>query len=476
MKRSKRFFTGLLILVLCCMFPIGAQAATAKKLFSLKISDGAATKTVPVYQYKEANGTIKVDVKSSQKTLTVNALAKNLQVSVADKQKTYTGNYKSVSYIRTPKLAASRDLSFFVKDTKGKVYEFKLKIVRPAKPSITSLKANIGATGFKTGQGSLTITMKTKAQVACKTTIRVKNSAGKYVYSKSFGKKTSGTFTLNWSGKPSAGNQAGLSASQYVPSGTYKVTGYVRYAYGKVSKVYKKTISITVKNSDTDGDVASFKAKDWNWKVTLTGNNEVDYLCEYVCQKTLTNGMSDIAKAKKLYTWIGQYVKWDQAHRATAPEKIPVSNTVGQEAVKAYAAQAKNLVAAGKANVSCNIYGNGQFAKTALSKGLGDCWNMSDAYVALLRHAGIDAATVGHARVNGAAHGHYWTMVKISGKYYYADVNQYSNSYYDLGISNNYYYFLCGSNSCYNLDLYNTVDTGKYPLAKQVSKTDCPGR
>ena len=465
----------MLILILCCMFPRGAQAATAKKLFSLKISDGAVTKTVPVYQYKASDGTITVDAKKSMRSITVSALAKNLSVSVADKKSVYVKNYRSVTYMRTPSLVTgTKVLKYFVKTKEGKVHTFEIKANRPALPSVSSLKADVSSSGFKVGSGSLKITLKTKAQVACKTTIRIKNSAGKTVYTKVLGKKPSGTFTLNWSGKPSSGNKAGLSVSSYVPAGTYKIVAYVKYVYGKVSKVATKSIKVAVKDASGNDASSNFKAASWNWKVVLTGNEKVDYLCELICQKTIKNGMSDVQKAKALYTWLGKHVMWTKQRNVA--DKIDVSSEAGLAAVKAYKTQSDNLVAAGKATVDCNIYGKAQFALTALSKGRGDCWNMSDAYVALLRHAGIFAGTVGHTAVGGSAMGHYWTIVKISGKYYYADVNQYSNSYYQQGITNNYYYFLCGSNSCYNLALYNTVNTSKYPLAKQVSKTDCPGR
>lgn len=494
-------------MAVCCLLPAReAQAATAKKLFSIVVNDGFVSQTVPVYQYTESNGTNYVAAKKTLRTLPVYAGAKTVKISISGKTSLYKNTFKSISYKKSAALSSSTSLTFTLKQKDGKRKTAVLKLQRPAMPKISSLKTSpTSSAGFTPGNYSrMSVKVSTRSSVAVKAYYKIKNSSGKVVYQKTLGTKKNVNYTAYWDGKPSKGNAAGLSTTDYVPAGTYKLTAFLQYTVGGKNKFISKTVTVKVKNSGSsqennsqdntsqNGDTqnggstgASLQAKNWSWKVTLTGDDTVDYLAETICQKVLTNNMTEAARAKALYTWCGKNITYSKDF--SIADKIDVSSETAKAAVASYGKQADTQIATGKAVINnADTYfpkSSAGMQKTrigwatkGLSKWRGDCLIMSLSYEILCRHAGITANIVENSLKSGASPGHhFWNVVQIGGKYYYADVNQATESYRTGGLR--YDFFLRGTQYYYQHQLYSSVlQTTKYKIAKSVSADDCPDR
>ena len=503
MKKGKAAAIGFFLLMICCLFPAGeTQAATAKRLFSLVVNDGFVEQTIPVYRYTSGNSSY-VAAKKSLRTFYVYAGSKSVSVKITGKTALYKKLYKSLTYKKKAALSATTSLNYTVKSRNGKKETFQLKLLRPSMPKVTSLSVSPNSsTGFTPGNyNRMSVKLKTSAKVAVKTYFKITNSNGKLVYTKVLGTKKSASFTDYWDGRPSAKNAAGLSASDYVPAGRYTLTAWLQYQVGGRNKYIKKSVPVTVKgqsSSENGGDKkdekpanSSFQAKNWNWTVQLSGDDTLDYLAEVVCQQVLTNSMSEVERAKALYTWYGKNIVYK---RGSAPSSkdgqksyMDVTSESAKAAIAAYGKQADAMIAQGRAvvNVKDNLYptkGYSVSRKISVStwnlvKRYGDCIVMAGTYETLLRHAGISADLILNTLKSGESPGrHCWNIVKIGGKYYYADANQITNSYETSGHLG-YTFFLGGTDTFYQYKLYSTVQTN-VTLVKpsQVSKKDCPGK
>lgn len=496
------------MLLMVGLLPMQVQAATAKRLFTLQLQDGTSTRKIQVYQYTEKNGSFYVAAKKSLRTINVPAGTKSVSVSVINKTSLYKKNYRSITYKKRAALSDVTSLRYILKTRKGEQKEFIVKAVRPSVPTITSLTVSPNESqGFITGGNNrLTVKLNMKSSTAVKSFYKVTNSSGKIVYQKTLGTRKSTNYTHKWNGKPSKGNAAGLSASSYIPTGTYKLTAYVAYTSGSKTQYVTKTVPFKVKkastasgstsgstnNSGTTGNAGitgtAVSAKNWSWKMTLTGDNVVDYLAEQVCQEVLNNNMTEIQRARALYNWIDKnlyHVSGQPSKYQPSSYKTTLNNLTASAEVAAYGKYVKQLSASKAAVDSSDGYfgnkaGSGmQKTKMAWLKSCfilkkGDCLIASAAYQTLLRHAGIEAHIVEN---DSSAGHHFWNVVKIGGKYYYTDVDR---TIYDTKMTDNvsYVWFLRGTNTFYKEKLYSTVmkNKTKYAIANQVSASDCPGR
>ncbi|MDD3795916.1 MAG: FlgD immunoglobulin-like domain containing protein [Lachnospiraceae bacterium] len=479
MKKIRTLFLSLLLLV-CCLLPAGkAEAASARRLFTLVINDGFVSQNVPVYQYSDGT----VAAKKSLRTLSVYAGAKQAAVSIKEKTAYYKNMAKSIVYKKSAALSAATKLSFTVKQKDGSRKTFQIKLIRPAMPKITALTASpsVSAGWLPSASSKLSVKLKFGSSVAVKAYYKVKDSSGKLVYSKVLGTRKSGTYTNSWDGKPSSGNEAGLSSTEYVPAGAYKLTGYLRYTVGGKNKYIKKTTEVTVKkNTDsgigtTPGDTENTD-KAWSWKVYLAGNDTLDYLAEVICRQVLTDGMTELERARAIYNWCASNLKYDRGDvsmNGTGKAYMDIKSAKAKAAIKAYGKQIDAMVSSGKASVNSrdNYFGTSagmvairtDWAGGGLVLRKGDCLIMSIVYITLCRHAGL---TVDLVENDSSAGHHFWNVIQIGGKYYMADVNQASSSF-----------LLRGTKFFYSYPLYSTVlKTSQYAIAKKVSASDCPGR
>jgi len=503
LKKVRTGFFCMMLMVLCCLVPSKeAQAATSRKLFSVVVNDGFAKQTVPFYEYKEKNGTAYVKPAASMRKLPVYAGAKKVSLSITGKTSYYKNNYRSVTYKRTASLSKSINLIYTLKTKKGQRKTAVLTLQRPNMPKISSMSARIPSGGFVPGKSKMTFKISTRSSVAVKAYYKIKDSKGKVVYQKTLGTKKNVNYTVSWSGKPSKGNQAGLSTTKYVPDGTYKATAYLQYKVGNKSKYISRTVTFKAGgksssgSSGTEGEDSSnggasgsqgeqTVSSGWNWKVVLTGDDTIDYLAETICKKVLNNKMSAVERARALYWWCGENMKYSKTAYSDGECKIDITSAKGKAAVEAYGKTADALIRSGKASINCK---DSYFAKASgtvlnttkkgwLKRGLanfkGDCLIMSLSYQVLCRHAGIPEIDL--VENDGSAGHHFWNVMKVNGAYYYTDVNQATEQYKSLGAVR-IEFFLAGTNYCYQHGLYKTVKTSRYPLSKSVSKTDCPGR
>lgn len=464
-----------------CLLPAsGAEAATAKKLFTAVLNDGSSKRSVMFYEYEEKNGTSLVKPKNGSETITVSAAAKKVSVSLKGKTAYFKNNYKSITYKKSETLSAITPLSYTLKKRDGTVRTAELTLNRP---TISFLEVTPDSSAGFTPGGSNRLTVKTgiRSQAALKSLYQVQTMAGKVIYQKTLGTKKNVNYTATWSGKPSKGNTAGMSETEYVPAGTYKVVVYLQYDAGGEKKYIGKSIKIRINKVNT-AQVQTSVAKKWNWDQILTGDDTVDYLAEMVCQKVLKNGMNEIERARALYRWCGEHMTYS---KATGAEMIPYTSSKAKKAIEAYGKEADELVKAGRASIN---YKDSYFAsatsfnankkgwiKRGLGQWRGDCFIMSFSYQVLCRHAGIEADVVENSLPSGASPGHHmWNVVKIGGSYYYTDVNQAESQFTTLG-EVRYEFFLGGTNYFYQYGLYNTVKS-KFTIAASVSKTNCPGR
>lgn len=496
MKKIRACFVGMLLLLVCCLIPGETvfAATTARELFTFKIGDGATTQKVPVYEYTEDDGDVYVAAKSAQQTLTITAGKKNANFSITGKTAYFKKNYKSVIYVKKVSFSNTsigKNLKFKVRTKNNVLRELKLTVLRPGINALT-----VSEKTFTPGSSKLKVQFNMRSATALKSYYKVTNSSGKVVYQKTLGTRKSTNYTTYWSGRPSKGNKAGLSATEYVPAGTYKLTGYVEYKVGSKTKYISKTVQIKIKKNDgpvmTDkpaGNITS-DAVNWNWMMTLTGDDTVDYLAEKVCQEVLKNGMTELQRARELYIWcdknlfhkVGQPSKYQPADYSARLNKVASSAEVAAYGIYL------DALASGKMTIDSSdgyfvTKGTQKIKMDWLKSGFilkqGDCLINAAIYQTLLRHAGIEAHIVENT---GSAGHHFWNVVKIGGKYYYTDVDR---STYDKVVSDgDFTYFLRGTSAFYKEKLYSTVAVNKktntgayrYRIANSVSATDCPGR
>ena len=486
MKKKSAGLICMLLLVICCLFPAGEAQAAAKKLFSLVINDGFVSQTVPVYQFTSGNSTY-VAAKKSLRTLPVYAGSKKVTVSIKGKTSLYKKTFKSITYKKKATLSKNTTLKYTLKTRKGKKETFTVKLTRPSMPRSRPLRFfHLYHRRFQKTDG--------KGADICRrgreSHLQGEKQQGESVYSKTLGTRKSCIYTAFWNGKPSAKNAAGLPTSQYIPAGNYKVTAYLKYTVGGKSKTISKTVKLKVKSgqsqtssSGSSQNNTALGTKNWSWKVGLTGDDTLDYLAETICQQVLTNGMSETERARALYTWCGKNLTYRsgaaQAYRQRK-NYMDISAVRPRRPLPPTERQADSLIASGKAavNVKDNYFKSSGLQKTKINWGkaafvkrYGDCLIMSLTYETLCRHAGL---TVDIVENDGSAGHHFWNVVRIGGSYYYADVNQFTESWKSGNA--NYGFFLRGTRYCYQYGLYSTVkQNSKYKIAKSVSAADCPG-
>lgn len=495
-KKLKKVKTGLICMILLAVFCLvptrEAQAATAKKLFTLTINDGFVSQKVPVYQYTETDGTVYVAAKKTLRTLPVYAGSKTATISISGKTSLYKNSYKSVTYKKKVTLSSSTSLKYTLKTKNGEKKTMTVKLTRPSMPKISSLKISpASGTGFTPGNYSrMSVKLNMKSSVAVRAYYKIKNSKGKVVYQKDLGTRKSTNYTAYWDGKPSKGNQAGLSTSEYVPAGTYKLTAYLQYTVGGKNKFISKTVTVNVKKASTgesesansgnssNTDTSDFKATNWNWKITLSGDDTLDYIVETICQQVITNDMTEIERARALFRWCVKNFTYLGSNISVSTSKAEADKIAASAACISYAKQVDTQIATGKAAVN---WTDGYFGtknsstkiawtKAGLLQKKGNCLVLSSVYQTLLRHAGIEAHIVEND--GKVAQHHFWNVVKIGSKYYYCDVNK---GFYDSD-ANKKTFFLRGTNFKDAQWAAVMKDKAAYAIANQVSAADCPGR
>ncbi len=462
--------------------------AAGTRLFTVQISDGYTKTLVPVYETVSASGT--ASLKADIDALTVNPASKKVTAKIVKRSSHYKANYTSVSVTKKAALAsasASKKLTVKAVSASGTAYKCRITVTRPAEPAIASVtpKSKSVTLGSR-----LSFTVKTTTKVPVKLVMKVTNGSAT-VLKKTAGSSTNENqkFIWYWDGKNKSG--------EYVQAGTYKVTAYLSYQNGKKTKTVKKSTKVTVteKTTNTADNTAAAdgtkSSKTWDWKVMVTGDSTVDYLAEYICQQVLTPGMTEVQRAKALYTysstnWTSLRTNtWNSAVKAGAKAKIDISSSAAKKRIKAYKQQVDQMIAAGTAEV--NTSGSVTFAanntKTAMVMRTGDCLNMARMYQVLCRHAGLDSDILQNGLAGSDPLHHFWNVVKIGSSWYECDPRM------AFLRKEGFVHFLRGTKFMESINLKEgngTDDVRRYgsisskaayqAVYKKVSKADCPGR
>ena len=156
-----------------------------------------------------------------------------------------------------------------------------------ASMKISRLTVSAPAKGSTYASGTVKYT--TSSYKNLKLRVRVLNSKGKYVYQKTLsGLKNSGSKTITWNGKASAGNTAKAAKNKIVADGTYRLEVCLSGKKGKkTSSVTRKStfkIARTVKQTVTL-ETVSYTDKAPAGVSRLTGDAELDYMAEMMLKE-----------------------------------------------------------------------------------------------------------------------------------------------------------------------------------------------
>ncbi|MCR5161891.1 MAG: hypothetical protein K6C06_08985, partial [Lachnospiraceae bacterium] len=297
---GRRTLLLLAFLVLTVVWSFGAKAATtARGLYTLIVNDGYTSQKVPVYEYKTGDK-VTIAPGKSARTIYVNRASKKITVRLSSTTNYFKENYKSVGYSKSIKISSKKNTTIKAVAKSGKKYSAKILLTKIKQPAIASLK--LDRTTMTEGTNKVTFTAKTRTYEPTLCSVTITDSAGKAVYKADLENSKSTSFSGTWDGKANQGS------SSYVPAGKYKIKVTLRYLYGSKYKFKGKSKTVTVnapaaaktttaaapaEASSVTSKVSSF-TKTWPWKITLTGDDTTDYLAEYVCQKVLTPGMTEI--------------------------------------------------------------------------------------------------------------------------------------------------------------------------------------
>lgn len=338
-----------------------------------------------------------------------------------------------------------------------------------AAPTIKNV--TLDKTTFQPGNGVLRVQVDAECQESVKCKVRVLNAAGKTVYLNIAGTGKGPTFVGYWDGKASAGNKAGLTGGTYVSAGTYKVRAVLYYKLdGKIKFVQKeltvqtsepktvstaaKTVSAAAKTTEKTAAKTTTKvktvrepytppvkvsskilptvgAKSWDWVVQVTGNKQVDYLAELICQEILKPGMSEYMRCRRIYAWCVMHFTREggKISASKTKYKFDLKSAEAKKAISAYKKQVKAMIKEKTAVVNTSdsqtpngVY-PGWFNKRlqGLGKQVGNCTEAAAMFECLCRHAGLECDIIENSLASSHPLHHFWNVTRIDGKWYYND-------------------------------------------------------
>lgn len=326
--------------------------------------------------------------------------------------------------------------------------------------SFTNYYVGASNQGFEPGDGKkLSVKVKYRLKKngfkgTCRVRLRILNGEGKYVYQKLWTIKKSGSKTVKWDGKASAGNKAGVTAGSYIKGGIYRAEVAVRYqAAGTTSWktatkqtrafiIAESTDNASSKNDGTadgtgsskdDGTALDNAAGTENSGSTgvpaetsvipvFTGNKYIDYVAELMIQEAgITAETTEDEKVRLIYNYMTthfHHVHYNKANKYTVYYK---TTTKLKSAIAAYGKEMKKRKKAGEIkydSVSSGILWN-------MKRRIGECNHHALIFQILCKHVGVEATTCKgyYLNRNGTRAGHYWNAAVVNGTTYYYDVD-----------------------------------------------------
>ncbi len=416
----------------------------------IEISDGYHSQTVTPNPYGSTTQTVYVHPKTKQVTISVTkAAAEGEEISYSyEPQLSMTEDvlYTAVDKITT---SVAWDKEYEAGSAEGGTASQEqrelsgstlLCLKRLQKPKV-SLSVSAGAkSGYvPNSKNKVYIQARVRSDVESAVTIAVYNASDKEVYRKKFAASPNKLYEIAWNAKPSKGNQAGLSASAFVPKGSYKIVVEASAAAGGNTVTASKSKTFKVAGS---GSVPTYGNDQKNMVPILTGDLETDYMAELILSKIIKDTMTNEQKIKAVYTWVVKNVKHDENRWDT--EKFPVvyEKDVLSLPARAYLKECRQNAAEGKILYSNSYYT--QSAADVLKRRVGVCSTISQTLQVLLNHLGFESSVVHgmYKNRNGSTLDHYWNNVKLNGKEYWLDVDVELSNW--RGGSVNYYWYLKG--------------------------------
>ena len=268
--------------------------------------------------------------------------------------------------------------------------------------------------------------------------LRVLNESGKYVYQK-FYSNVGGTnvwgwphtsweneiISLNWNGKASKKNNAGVKYGSYVPDGAYKVELFF-YVKDRETNDYIKTVtkkkSFKISSKAPSGSAGVAAAK------TLpeyTGIENVDYMAEKMIQSAgVKMNMSQDEKVRRIYHWMTVNFKHKHNEEFDKSKKYyDLTSTSARKRIQAYRTQTLQNYYKGKLTFQYSFMNS--FDEEYMQKRAGQCTTNADIFRILCEHVGVDAGLCNgyYKNLSGTTAVHSWSYAVVNGYKYYYDVD-----------------------------------------------------
>ncbi len=502
-NRAERCFAVWAVTMLCLAaflaYPAQAASVKGKALFTLVVNDGYSKQKTTIYETAAVSAVQNTaPAVSAAKSLTVNPAGKRITASIENRTAYFQQNYTGVKVTAKASVKAgkSKKLKVTVTHAGGRKASCKVKVSRPKKPVISAV--TFSAKTMKIRK-LFKVDFAVTSSVTVKASVQVLDKNGKDIYNLELGTfdKKNPAIVWYWSGLRDDGT--------FIKKGSYTGRLILSYSYGKKTRTVSRDFAFKAKKASTGTAATDASAtstvtngsaydpllsdftKSWNWTMMITGDDTVDYLCEYVCQQVLTPKMSQVQRAKALYHYCATHFTSSRIQSlesaASLPVKIDVYSSSAKKKVAAYGKVLKKMKTAKKAVVknTGRLSFNANYTTVALSKWSGECTNFARMYQVLCRHAGLDADFIHNSLGAGDPLSHYWNVVQIDGKWYECDPRI---SYLR---NNGYVYFARGtkfmetynpSEGMYNDDVkrYSNIDPAYRDMYAKLSRTDCPGR
>lgn len=329
-------------------------------------------------------------------------------------------------------------------------YEIQASEGNPVAPvnidmSIDNLFVGVGSKGFHPSSGNH---LAIRTSVSCNTKqyfdgeiqlrLRILNKSGDYVYQKVYsnigGKNIWGdsitswknkTIYLNWNGKASKANTAGVKYGSFVPDGTYRIEVFY-YAKDNSNKEYVKTIakkkSFKVSSkapSGKDGVAAAATIPEY------TGVDEIDYMAEkMITSAGIKTTMGQDEKVRRIYHWMTVNFKHKHADEfVKAKTYYDVTSAGAKKKIQAYKKQTLQNYRKGKLIFRTSFWDSYQIPY--MQKRGGVCSDQAEIFAILCRHVGVDAGVCNgyYKNLDGSTPGHSWNYAVVNGRKYYYDVD-----------------------------------------------------
>lgn len=438
MKHVIRRFLTVFSAFLFCLILSGWIAVTTQaeeendvKIMTVTVKSSGQTVKIPVYAMVEEGEILYTYIEQehhdSDLLFQSSKEAAKVSVSVKRPDLVEKSSVKYASKISYSDQTINKSISFQYAGTGEKDSVNYYITPHLLEMKIDSLLLSTGSKGFHPSKGNYVmiragITMDSLNMTGnCKLRLRILNSAGKYVFQKTYTISSGGALQYSWDGKASRKNQAGVKNGAYVKNGTYQAEVSLLYAgdstYSKIPAVTrKKKLKISSKAPSGTKGLAAAKTP-----LLFTGTAETDYIAEQMIQAAgIRSSMSDDEKVRRIYHYMTTNFKhvhysWSENY------KVYYNISKLKSKIRTYQKKTNKLYADGQVFYT-NTYG-GMYWNMARKMGV--CDDHAAIFALLCNHVGIEAGTCHgyYKNRNGSLAPHAWNYAVVGGTTWYYDVD-----------------------------------------------------